>query len=221
MLRQRVAALLGSILCALSLAGCPAEKEPAPAAVVALLGDSTVATTYLPPRDRPDAIIRSIWTTPSAAVVNVARDGESVERLLEEHYADVPDADVYVIRFGQNDRKRYDRDRFRELLSDLCDQLEADHPDARIVLETGLYFDPATHPYGDQTERIHAPYWAQTRALADERGYPLSDVHAAMQASEASLLWDSGHPNAAGVRVAAETLAPVLDAVLDEVLAAP
>ena len=190
---------------------------------VCLLGDSSVECSYLPRLERPGPVLEAALS-PRVRVSNPGANGESMKGYMEDdphRYASFAGAgrfDLVVCRFGQNDRKTYNVDAFTDRWHALCDAIEADHPGAAIILETGQAFPPEHPLTTPDAEAIHVPFWAATRAVATERGYPLSDVHAAVWAEwvarESDLFADAGPPNAAGVQVAGAVLAPVVAGVL-------
>lgn len=149
-----------------------------------------------------------------------------------------PGADIVVVRFGVNDEKRMDATEFGGQLDNFLGLLNEDFPGATLILETGIYIDPKHYTSDRNTTLV--PYWQKTRDIAARRGLPLSDVYAAMEDATRSGNWDlrirgnvagshrvldasqdTGrdndmawftdiHPNAAGTRVAAWTLAQCL-----------
>jgi len=114
-----------------------------------------------------------------------------------------PKADAIAILFGANDSKVYPPEEFYKKLSDLCDHLAKDYPQAKIFLVTGMYLDPK-HSGGHWIEPSHvkgfkqgdsrnaylSPYFEQTRELAKKRGFALADLCKRVQAETEAGNWD-------------------------------
>jgi acyl-CoA thioesterase-1 len=130
--------------------------------------------------------------------------GESEGRYFEVRRS-VPQADVVFIEYGANDSKCYPPEAFRQRLAALCKRLEADYPQVRIVLATGMHLDYPAHagPYWLDNPQVPgwkpgstsrneylAPYFEVARALARERGYGLADICLAIRAETAAGNWD-------------------------------
>ncbi|HWL51036.1 MAG TPA: SGNH/GDSL hydrolase family protein [Chthoniobacteraceae bacterium] len=156
----------------------------------------------------------------------------------EKMRSQVSGADIVVVRFGGNDEKRVDQQEFRKHLELFLDLLKADFPDAIQVLETSIYMDP-NHYHFDRNQTLTG-YWQQTRDVAKERALECNDVYAMMEretlkgnwdlrirsapkgqervlddrqdaGKENDLRWFSDiHPNAKGVRLAADSLIETL-----------
>lgn len=156
----------------------------------------------------------------------------------EKMRSQVPGADIVVVRFGGNDEKRVNQNEFRNHLEIFLDLLKTDFPDAIQVLETSIYMDPK-HYHFDRNQTLIG-YWQQTRDVAKERTLECNDVYAMMEketlrgnwdlrirnapkgqkrvldasqdtGKENDLKWFSDiHPNAKGVRLAADSLIKTL-----------
>ena len=225
--------------------------------VVALLGDSTVAADYLPEHLRPQALLASrleaLLPGTSVTVANLGKSGEFAAGLMLSGRYDrevLPAIlhgqrlDALVVRYGQNDRRLMTSQAFGTCLAGLFGQLAEDFPDATLVAETGLWFDPVVFG-GYQTEI--EPYWREVRRLAAAHCLPLSDVAEAMRHAlgsgqrdlyarkdyswNASRDWQrhlpgnadwfvNKHPNLAGLEVAADVEAKVLEPILRQRIAA-
>lgn len=179
------------------LMGCDRDDVSGQAVHVVLLGDSTVATDYLPPGHRLDtrlaAGLNALYPLQPTRVTNVAQNGEDIAGLLESgRYrqlgAVLSRADIVVVRYGQNDAKHVSPDEFRAQLRRLVGRLQADVPGVHVILETGLYFDPE-HMVTDRNLAL-LPYWRQTRELAAALELPLSDVYYAMAGETRRGNWD-------------------------------
>ena len=93
---------------------------------ILMLGDCTLATSYLPPQLRNETLLREAWQRRDPAetftVTNEGLDAVSVagflrryERTLARH----PDPDYVFIRYGVQDRRRYGPDGFRQRLEEM------------------------------------------------------------------------------------------------------
>lgn len=116
---------------------------------------------------------------------------------------EVPQADAIAVLFAGNDGKVYSPEVFGQKLAILCDRLSADYPQARIVLATGMYQDPAhSAPYRRipsmvagfvqgslRNEYLH-PYYEEARQLARQRGYLLAEVCGRIKAETEAGNWD-------------------------------
>jgi len=114
-----------------------------------------------------------------------------------------PKADAIVILFGGNDSKVYPPEEFYKKLSDLCDRLAKDYPQAKIFLATGMCLDPRHSggywiqpsqvkgfKQGDNRNAYLLPYYVRTRELAKMRGFALADLCERVQAETKADNWD-------------------------------
>ena len=158
-----------------SAAGSTIEKS----VVIVHFGDSTCITSYLPNEQRVDAVLNAKlaahYKEQRIVSYNVAQDGDFIRRFLDEgrYQRDVRDKikriDIALIRYGQNDMKRFKPEEFKAHLNGLCDRLLADYPGVKLVLETNTYIKR-----GDN-ERYNR-YWEITRQVAAKRKLPLVDI---------------------------------------------
>lgn len=229
-----------------------ADDTPAP---LVLLGDSTVITSYLPEEQRPQTVLRELLaptcTGQTVRVVNEADNGEFIARFLlngayEKMRARLPEAGIFLLRFGINDQKWFSPEEFGAQLHLLIDLLQQNYPKAEIILETGIYVDK--NHYRSDRNRILSPYWDITRKAAEARRLGLCDIYAAMEKETAGGNWDLRvrraaadeprvldasqdegkdmawfsdiHPNAEGVRVASRAEAKILKSRYPEKLPA-
>lgn len=224
---------------------------------VVLLGGSSVFTSYLPDDLKHDAVLQRAldqrYGAGRAEVHNWADNGEFIARFLitgkyEAFRAKAAGVDVFIVRFGTNDAKRTTPVEFGEHLRKLLDLLRQDFPDARFVLEDGLYLDYPSH-YTRDRNKEQQPYWAQTRLVAHERNLPFSSLFDLSEKTTKAGLWDlrirsqrnkvitfddskdaehAGdiewftdiHPNPAGVKVAVDAEMVALETVFPESLPA-
>jgi lysophospholipase L1-like esterase len=190
-------ALIGILLAPL------AGKGEQNAVTLVHFGDSTCITTYLPESTRVDVLLnerlRGYYSCLDLKSWNVAQGGDYIAQFLDSgrYKTDVleriPHIDLALIRYGHNDQKNYDAGTFRHKLAELCDRLEADYPGITIILETNTWIDPQHFASAASAERLNEklnPFWDQIRALADERGYPLIDIHARKIAETRRGNWD-------------------------------
>jgi lysophospholipase L1-like esterase len=185
--------------------------------VLVHLGDSITSTGYLKAGERIEAVLAPMLAEvfPGRRIEqqNLGLDGEDVQHFLAERYdrvlrAQVPWADVFVIRYGTNDQHHYDAESFRRLLGELLDRLKQDYPGARLVLGTGPYLGGSAWV----NEHQYAPTWQVIRDVAGERGVPLVDLFERFRRDYEErgrfLCREKGdmHPAAEGVRVMAQEI---------------
>jgi len=178
------------------------RRRPCPPAppeghiVIALLGDCTVYTGYLPPSERPCATLAKRLAGSDSCipvfVYDLSDDGETVAGLLQRYERDilaVPRIDVAFIRYGITDRKEYGAERFVELLGRLCLKLEKDFPGIQPVIETGMHVDYPHHYPFDRNAKL-APLYEKAKQFASERDYPVVDVYSELERRTAEGDWD-------------------------------
>ena len=160
---------------------------------VFVAGDSTAAEKRADRRPETGWAehLQSYFDTDDVRVVNLARNGRSTRTFIEEGRWDalleeVRPGDVVLIQFGHNDQSESKLDRYTPPVAFQANlrRFVADvrHLDATPVLLTPIVrrrFDEAGQFYD-----VHGPYPDLTRAVADETGAPLVDMH---RASEATL----------------------------------
>jgi lysophospholipase L1-like esterase len=163
---------------------------------ILMLGDCTLATSYLPPPLKPEARLAEAlarrYPGEAVTIVNEGLNGESVAGLLRRYDRTMqrhPAPDYVLIRYGVNDRKAYGVDGFRRYLRELCDRLTTDYPHARLLLETGIYVDYPKHYEYDRNARLQ-PINDVIRGLGAERRFPVVDVYARMQRETEQGNWD-------------------------------
>jgi hypothetical protein len=191
---------LGIFLAAAAVSLRATEATP-DEVVVAHFGDSTCITSYLPEEQRIHALLnpRLAERYPKQRIVsrNVGLDGDWIRQFLDQgrYQRDVaekiPRIDVALIRYGQNDWKKYRPEvaPFKKDVQDLCDRLLADYPGIHLVLESNTYIDPAHG--GDGWMNGHfGKIWGVAGEVARERGYPFVDIYARFQREIASGHWD-------------------------------
>ncbi len=160
------------------------------------LGDCTVACSYMLPHQRGEVRLqerlREAYGDPTICVGNEGLDGEATEDFLKRYdrtmkrYATV---DLIIVRYGVNDRKRYGIAPFRSKLIELCDYLSRDFPQAKVLLETGIYVDYPAHYAFDRNSKL-APVYRMITDLAVERGHTVADLFGRMQAETEAGNWD-------------------------------
>lgn len=163
---------------------------------IVMLGDCTLATSYLPLRLKNETRLSEAlgrrFPDEQVSVINEGLDGEAVSGFLrryERTMARYPDVDYLLIRYGVNDRRADGPDGFRANLCALLDRLRADYPDARILLETGMYADFPAHYAWDRNVVVQ-PIYDVIRELAGTYTLPLVDIYERMQAETLAGNWD-------------------------------
>lgn len=163
---------------------------------ILLLGDCTMATTYMANRHRNErqlaAKLHELYPHDDIAVSNEAMDGETVAQFLRRYARAMQrhaPPDYALIRYGVNDRKAYGVDGFRDRLYELCDRLHTDYPDLRIILETGMFVDYPAH-YEFDRNVVLQPIYEVVREAGQQRGYPVVDVYDRMRRETDQGNWD-------------------------------
>ncbi|MCA1595808.1 MAG: GDSL-type esterase/lipase family protein [Chloroflexi bacterium] len=168
------------------------------ASVIALLGDCTVACTYLPPANRPEnhlaVRLRRAFPGQPFVVRNLAADGESAADFLasgrmDDLLARLPRLDFAFIRYRINDRKQVGIAGCITSLRALCDALRDRFPAVTVILETGIWVDYPAHYLWDRNARL-APLYGAVRELAKASGHGLVDIFEGMAAEAATGNWD-------------------------------
>lgn len=165
---------------------------------VVLMGSSSLRTSYLPENLAHKAALQHAmdahYGEGRAQVHNWADNGEFIARFLitgkyERFRKDAPGVDVFIIRFGANDAKRMHPPEFAQQLEKLIALLKEDFPDAKFILEDGMYLDYPAHYRKDRNQE-QLPYWEQTRAIAEKHGVPLSALFEASKRETEQGNWD-------------------------------
>lgn len=214
-------------------------------ALVAVFGDSTDQTCYLPTEHRLtrrlELLLRDRFLNHRVDVHGLAEGGETLKRLIESGRLDrelqaLPRCDVATIRFGLNDRRMTaPKESFTPLLHDACDRILKRFPKAQIVISTTL---PAEGS---------AVFDQQAIAVAQARNLPLIRLDEHMRARSAAGEWDwhnneghkigrhreqnppenpdglkgDLHPNAYGSQMVAEHYFEMLEPILKSRLESP
>jgi lysophospholipase L1-like esterase len=195
--------------------------------VIAHIGDSVTATSYLPFLKRIDALLASAIAKdfPDLKVrnLNFGADGEYAKLLidsgryqkaLKDNYQKI---DIAVIRYGGNDVVfNVPMAETKKYMNQLCDNLEKDYPGIKILIGTGPYIEKS-----DQNKR-YSPLWEMGRELAQQRKYPLIDIYKRFEQEHSAKTAKADgdmHPSAFGVSLAAEeeykALKPLLESIKD------
>jgi lysophospholipase L1-like esterase len=163
---------------------------------IVMLGDCTLATSYLPARLKNETRLAEAlehrFPHEQLVIANEGLDGESASGFLrryERTMARYPEAHYLLIRYGVNDRRTDGVSGFRTSLSRLVDRLSADYPHARIMLETGIYVDYPAHYAWDRNARIQ-PIYDVVRSLGAEYGLPVVDIYERMKRETERGNWD-------------------------------
>lgn len=183
------------------------------------LGDCTVACSYVMPHQRGDMRLqeqlRNAYGDSTIRVVNEGLDGEATEDFLRRYDRTIkrhPEVDLIIVRYGVNDRKRYGIAPFRSKLIELCDCLGRDYPQAKIILETGIYVDYPAHYAFDRNSKL-APVYQMITDLARERGHTVVDIFGRMRDETARGNWDLRARGFGSVDEDYPVLGPALDHV--------
>lgn len=170
---------------------------------LAFLGDSITDSTYLPAEQRLDQVmqkkLKELYPKQKLECHNVAKSGGTIPKCMAEggvydtKVKTLHEIDVCLIQFGGNDEDICTPEEFKKNLEGLCDRVLADYPGVKIVLCTSTTNKSREwwEEHGmDAAEPINAKYYAKTRDLAKERGYPLLDIHAYMVEAFKKSDWD-------------------------------
>lgn len=163
---------------------------------ILLLGDCTVAASYLPERLKPETrlaeALAARYPHERVLVSNEALDGESVGGLLRRYdrtFARLTPPDYVLIRYGVADRRAYGTEEFRVKLHELVTRIGHDFPRARILLETGIFVDYPAH-YEFDRNAILQPIYDVVRDLSRRLKLPLVDIYNRMRRETAEGNWD-------------------------------
>lgn len=184
-----------------------------------LIGDCTLATSYMPTHHRNEVLLaarlRALYPHDALHITNEGLDGEHVGGFLaryERTFARHAPPDYVLVRYGINDRRTYGTEGFASRLHTLLDRLQADFPRVRIVLETGVFVDFPAH-YEFDRNAVLQPIYQVIRDVGRARGFPVVDVYARMAHETALGNWDL---RVRGYGVVEETI-PVLGVGQDHV----
>jgi acyl-CoA thioesterase-1 len=163
---------------------------------VLMIGDCTLATSYLPTPYKNERVLgnklRDAYPQDECYVTNEGLDGESVAQFLKRYertFSRHAPPDYIFVRYGVNDRRAYGPDGFQEQLLCLCERLRDDFPDARLLLETGMYVDYPAHYEWDRN-RILQPIYDIVRKVAQRYGAPVVDIYERMRRETKAGNWD-------------------------------
>ncbi|MBE7462194.1 MAG: SGNH/GDSL hydrolase family protein [Planctomycetes bacterium] len=191
-------------VCAVAAGGAwSAEDE----IVVVHFGDSTCITSYLKPEQRVDTLLnaqlKAHYKTQKIVNHNAGLDGDFIRQFLDGGRYEkavqtkIPRIDVALIRYGQNDMKRFKPEEFKAHLIEFCDRLLKDYPGVTLVLESNTAIDTqhwgekaAPRDFNDGSNRKYNEYWEISRQVARERGYTLVDVYERLKAEILADRWD-------------------------------
>lgn len=161
---------------------------------LAFLGDSNTDSTYLPADQRLDQVVlrklKALYPQQKLEAHNAGKSGATIPKFVAEGgayqtkaKAPLREVDVCFIQFGCNDEDASTPDEFKKNLEGLCDRALADFPGVKIVLCTST--SGKSREWWEERgmsaeEPISLRYYSKTRALAQERGYPVIDIYACM-----------------------------------------
>jgi lysophospholipase L1-like esterase len=136
--------------------------------------------------------LRELYPDDSCEVANEGLEGETIaqffkryERVMRRHHS----PDYIFVRYGVNDRRAYGPEGFREQLTMLYEQLHEDFPNARILLETGIYVDYPAHYEWDRNAVLQ-PIYNIVRELGEHYGAPVVDIYERMKHETEQGNWD-------------------------------
>ena len=101
----------------------------------------------------------------------------------------LPRVDVAFLRYGIADRKHEGIAKTIENMGVLCSRLEEAFDSITIVLETDMWVDYPAHYLWDRNPRL-APLYERMREFAADRGYPIVDIFANVEAETRKGNWD-------------------------------
>jgi len=210
MMACRMTVLVAAVLMAIVSVGsaaqdAPAGTQPADKAQtvhVVHLGDSITEATR--DGERVDtltqAALRKYYGTDRIICHNVSKGGSSIAKFMRpggtyetKCLGKINQIDFAIIQFGVNDEDAYGPEQFAKKLAEMCDRIEADYPGVRIVLCTSVKTkdrDWWASAGKDAEEPISRKYYAQTRRLAEQRGYVLVDIYKKMVEEMKAGNWD-------------------------------
>ncbi len=161
-----------------------------------LIGDCTLATSYLPEHLRNEGLLaerlRRVYPRNHIMITNEGLDGESIAGFLRRYDRTIArhrPPDYVLVRYGVNDRRDYGIDSFRSQLQQLILRLQHDLPAVRILLETGMFVDYPAH-YAWDRNRVLQPLYEVIREAATQYGLPLVDLYERMRHETARGNWD-------------------------------
>jgi len=174
------------------------EPDWRTACTVGLLGDCTVACTYLPRSNRAENHLRvrlnRAFPGQPVLVRNMSADGESAGVFMKSgRMARVFNRffhlDIAFIRYGINDRKEGGIDECIANLEKLCQELRNRFPNITIIVESSIWVDYPAHYLFDRNPRL-APLFDAMAAMARRAGLPFLDIFDAMRQETARGNWD-------------------------------
>jgi lysophospholipase L1-like esterase len=196
--------------------------------VIVHFGDSTCITSYLPNKQRVEAVLNdrlsAFYKHQKIVSHNVAAGGDYIRQFLDSGRYEkvaknrIPHIDIALIRYGHNDQKHCEPVEFKRHLEEFCDLLMKDYADLQIILETNTWVDPEHHAVDPETsvklnERMNS-VWAVVRKVARERKYPMVEVYERKKKETKAGNWDQRIRNQ---QLSMEKLGrPILDASNDD-----
>lgn len=212
-------------------------------AVVAIFGDSTDMTNYLPADlrlgRRLELLLRDRFADRRVDVVDLAEGGEYLKRLIESGRLDrelraLPRCDIAMIRYGLNDAgQKIEPADFGRHLRGACETIRARFPKARLVLSTTIPADVGA--YDAETVAaaaalrlplIRLDTYLRRRSAAGESDWhhqPGSRIGRHRETNPADNpdgLKGDKHPNALGAQMIAEHYFEHLEPMVAEMMAA-
>jgi lysophospholipase L1-like esterase len=163
---------------------------------ILMLGDCTLATSYLPTRLKNETRLAEAlsrhFPAEQVTIVNEGLDGEAVSGFLrryERTLARHPLPAYILVRYGVNDRRSDGISGFRANLRTLIERLRDDLPHARLLLETGMYVDYPAHYAWDRNAKMR-PVYDVIRELGAAYSLPVVDIDERMRRETEQGNWD-------------------------------
>lgn len=165
---------------------------------IALLGGCTVGCQGWPPAMRPEnqlaVRLRRAFPNQPFVIRNFGEAGETAGEIVQSGRLEqirhlLSRIDVALLRYGIADRKKDGIPGCMENLGILCDRLQEAWVDICIIIETDMWVDYPEHYMWDRNARL-APLWEAIRQFATNKGYPVVDIFANMEAETKKGNWD-------------------------------
>jgi lysophospholipase L1-like esterase len=186
----------------LSLACC-ASVDAEETVHIAFIGDSIFEGNYVSAEQRFDQLaltrLKSAYPKQKIEVHNCGKGGATIPKYTaagasyDKKVRELREIDLCFIEFGPNDEDVSTPEEFRRNLEGLCDRVLSDYPGAKIVLCTSVSCKQRSwwKERGTNAEEpISLKHYAQTRALAKDRNYPLVDIYKDMVEAFKKGDWD-------------------------------
>jgi hypothetical protein len=162
---------------------------------VALLGDSTVACSYLPPANRPEnhllVRLRRAFPDQRFEVQNLAaEEGSGLDPArLAQIFDAIPAMHLAFLRCHIRETEEEGFQTYMRGLQAGCEALRRQYPGVTVILETGIWIHHPAHLFEESQGHL-APLYNSLKAWAIEAGYAMVDIYQKMQAEAGKGNWD-------------------------------